>query len=342
MGRFDRLLPSPLLIPTRPMIMDDNNSAPRPRLAKSAWAHIIGLALAILAFSVALIPLIAGHAFDSATLVELFAGFIVFFATVATATIMQQLELADEAETTRSDQARALAAMEKRVLEQIRHVGEPMKDYATLREREWSRDAMRRLARAVQTWNNRFDEQHLELSVKEHLEVALHKVTKGDIEFPKEKEHSRLRLLQDLVSRSEHHVHAVTVDIGDYLTDTFGAEGQDNLWIKPNTRRLLILSGDVIDRKNRFKCGIVDRLARAHLIHGGELRVLSLNGAPARLSSNLRRSFLICDDIVVSESYSLPEGAIAGYVRYNSPEDVRRLRPLFDDLWDLGGAWSVS
>ena len=312
----------------------------RPRLRLSLKVHIVGIALSLVSLFLGFLPLVKGEPLEPHNQLEVIIGFVIVFTTGALGGVFLQDELFDEIRRDRERQSEALREMELRILGQTRTIGTDLEPFATLREHAWSREVMKSLAQAVIQWKGRFDQERLETSIKEAFSKALDDLRAREEIYPKERESDRIVKLQELIRHSQHHIHAVTLDLGDYLTDTFGVRGAEARWIaRVEVRRILVLQKDVLNGQNRDKHQIVERLGRAHEDEHKELRVVTFEDLPRVLKKGLVRSFLICDNEVVSESYSIPEGSIDGYVSYNRSKDLAKLRPLFDNLWQHADPW---
>jgi hypothetical protein len=300
----------------------------------STWTAIIGSVLAAVAFQPAMTPFFAGQEQplrEPKLQLELIEGFLVLWITCIVIVIFQQLEIRGE--------------MNKAVRDVYQNLEKTLKLSSAVLEDELLRSKMERV---IKVWSDAAKQSvHVRREVEDGIERFLSEggeVThaKPYIRFKKTKEHERIRRLNRIVESAEHYVNAVTVDVGDYFEVLWMTEKISRAYLNDNNskartvpiRRCFVVSQDVLNGKAIEKRKNLLQIIRKHKLQGTkmEVHVVRMDSLPVHLR---RRSFLVCDDCVVSESYLLTdEDQQDGYVLFNDKSKCDELNMVFAAIRD--------
>ena len=187
--------------------------------------------------------------------------------------------------------------------------------------------------------------QHLYSAMKQRLDNEIIKLKRSMIDhdkpiisyYPKANESERMAKLKTTVKDAENYVMAVTLDSGTYLQDfwsgKFAEEFLDQNALKRlNVSRIFLLDRNIINEQDKPKHSIMTKILQFHQKHNIPVKVVCKDNYPPKCEK-LYTSFLVCDDVIVSESYSLhDDGKTDGYVAYNDRNGCSRLKTIFLNL----------
>lgn len=289
----------------------------------SILAGIFGLVLAVAALVPGLLPLIEGHALTDATKqLEVIAGFLVLWLTCILIVILQQIEMTNDVEKTINRESIDVLKAYQNLCAILKVNPDLLRD-ETLNKK---------VEKIVKLWKATESRVYARKEIEERFDDLLEKgaqVTHGflHLSFKKEKELDRMSKLKLIVENAGRYVYAVTLDEGEYLEDFYSGEFFDE-YIEANNKktsngkvtikRFFIVDREVINDQDQAKRNKLEQIIRRHKLQNSRLDVHIV--CKDKLPKNLKdchTSFLVCDDSVASESYSLhDEGKTDGYVVY--------------------------
>jgi hypothetical protein len=150
--------------------------------------------------------------------------------------------------------------------------------------------------------------------------------------------------LKRTVEDAQKYVYAVTFDGGSYLEDFWTGEFSDE-YVTANSdmtkrqpgiiRRAFVIDKTTVMDVNGSKNRILREIITKHRGSNIRIHMIFKDNVPGTWKGH-DTSFLLCDDFVVSESYSLSDGGSRpGYVAVNDEAALLRLKKLFFDLTTL-------
>lgn len=290
----------------------------------SVQATVVGGTIALLTCLAGLIPLYFDN--KALALIVFALGFILFYASSVAANFFQQVEILKVIKEMHDD-AQSMHA---------ESVGWSREFYSE----KWCRAVLGDLAVVLRdTAANVHTRSMAKRLIESNVAFLKARSSQPELrEFPKDQEHPRMMEIQLVVRVAERSIHAVTLDVGTYFVDFWG---KDDKFVKDYllghgtnivNERVFVLGPDVYDGQNKNKCEIVRRIVDHHQRFHIGYSLVPLSDLPAHLKSH-DTSFLVCDGIVTSESYSLSDdGKRPGYVAVNDRDRAQRLSTIYDEL----------
>lgn len=294
----------------------------------SIIAGIVGLVLGLVAFCVVFIPLLERDAWIE---IELIAGALVLWITSISIIILQQLELVGEFEKWRLETKRELAEAYKEFTEVV----------PICIDDRWYLEKSKELASLLGNVKaNNHHRLNLEGVIDDCFRDAINNIKSPKrLEFERVDEGRRIERLRSTVISAQDYIWAVTLDYGNYLLDfwanprfreAYMAAHKANRNVK-EVKRIFVLQRSVINRDDLKKHKIMTEIITEHAKSRLELRIVGEDRLLPEWKRDQKNSFLVCDNLVASESYSLlPDGMAApGYVSYNETASVEKLKTCF-------------
>lgn len=303
----------------------------------SVIGALIGFIVAVFAFAAALAPVFMGekdHLSKQATQVELIIGFLALWVTCILTIILQHLETEHEFRNLHQQSRKAAESSHIELLQALQ-LG------VNLGKDDWLKEK----AVALSKLRQELTDSHTVLEIKTKFDEFFRRMQRGvfEQEYQKTEEVDRMNRLLRAIKDAQKYVYAVTLDSGTYLED-FWQGSFAKKYIQANNevandkrvdiRRIFVVDENLLSDPMHIHRKLLGSLIAAQGSDGsdGDVRVRIVSKERLRGSSWARHdtSFLVCDDILASESYSLSDGgATPGYVVLNNAEKIERLRNLF-------------
>jgi hypothetical protein len=310
---------------------------------------LLGLFLAVIAFVPALTQLFQNKPIldDPAKQLEVILGFVVLIVTCVVTIWFQQLEASTELREEQQNSRRA----NRRLIKAVGLAPRILSD-------QWLRARVDELCRMRnESLKHPHVDEAIELTIENtfaELNAAIHSPSFHKI-YTRLDEWGRMERLLDIVAKARTYIHAVTLDSGDYIPKFWTGRYADKYWKtnedavnkrKVKVARIFVVDRDVIDNEQNEKRRLLTPTLQAHQKLGAlRVQVVAKDKLPEVWIGH-DTSFLVCDGVIASESYTLSApDAKPGYVILNDRDAVAKLVRLFDALqlapdenWLLNGA----
>lgn len=335
----------------------------------SILAGIGGLILAVVAFLLGLMPLFEGKPLTPDKQLEIAIAFIVLWVTHVLIVVLQQIEIAEEVKKLYQQANSSATAGNQKILDTLSDNKKELLDTLSDNkkkfdvtnqqfmeilkiDKEFSHDAWlynkfkATVKLAKEANKNVFVRKAFEDEVDNFLENINKdlRISYFKRDFPKEREMYRMLRLKRTIESAGQYVYAVTLDGGSYIEEFWSGEFSDeyvmanidtNSKSPAKIRRAFILDREIVNDASSYRYQLVKKIISDHLRNNIDIHVIFKDNLPASWSGH-DTSFLLCDDFVVSESYTLSdEGKAPGYVALKDEIAILKLKKLFLDLINL-------
>lgn len=284
---------------------------------------VVGFILGVLALLPAFIPLIRGHELDSEKSLEIALGLLILWATQVITAFVLQADLAAEMRKEIENVQQNSESARERLLEAL-------KVDRMLYVEPWLSEKMQRMVKLLGEADQNI---HLLHAFKEAIDLHMTntamalRTCKFSYNFPKETESHRQSRMKEIIERAQDYVYAVTFDGGEYIQELWLGELSDdylsaNISVQKREaelRRAFVLDEEVLKDSNSPKCVALKKAVNAHIKNNIKFFVVFKNNLPSQWNGH-DTSFLVCDDYIVSESYTLSDdGKTHGHETVTDP-----------------------
>lgn len=324
-------------------IIPESTSDSLPNLKNIGTGPFIGLAFAICAFAVALYPLLTEHDLTSINIVEMIVGFVVLWGTGIYISLEQQKELSKSFKTLHQQ-------THNEIHQALQHMNMAIHLYRDHPSDSWFLETTKAMSQiALGAQNSIHDVEYLKEMTKDFLRSSEKRLRDGKEElFGPQEENRRSEKLVRVVRQAMKYVHAVTYDSGEYFSFFWSSEEFRRNYLKQPIKsgveverifvvRQSLVGGGRADRVSEEKRELMRKIVKEHEENELNMRIVCIEGFPKGWPdppSGYNRSFLTCDDEIVSEAPTGDNG-LPGYIHYKNQRKVEELERLFKSLKGL-------